>query len=128
MSGRFTTTGIPGMVTCHKEPLAPTITFLHSNGSEIVKLSSEGDIEWNNGINIDAAARAFSTAIQLGLEQKANVQKGTRRRQSEMWQAVIDASAEKGFLTTEDLQSMKDHVIIVDILKGADCGKNNTDR
>jgi hypothetical protein len=95
------------------------ISFKDENYKNIVTLERNGTVVWGNGINVDAAAKAFATAIQAGVEMSANITTATKlRMRDSVFEDLIEIAKDKGSLTAEDLTYLLQASKIVEKLKG----------
>ena len=96
-----------------------SIVTLYDNSKEIVRLNKDGTVTWSEEINIDAAAKAFSTSLSLGTEICAGITERVRLQlRDRVFSEIIAISRDKGFLTTEDLTYMLEASKIIEKLKG----------
>jgi len=102
----------------------PYIIQFNNNGKEIVKLKSDGTVEWTNGIEIDEAAEAFAKTLALGAEMSAGITKKVKlEMRDSVFEDLIAIAKERGSLTAEDLTFLLQGSKIVEKLKG---GKYDT--
>lgn len=100
-------------------PPTTNIITLSTGGTEIVRLNTDGTVTWANGIDIDAAAEAFTKAITLGAELQAGITKGVKlRMRDSVFEDLIEIAKNKGQLTAEDLTYLLESSKIVEKLKG----------
>jgi hypothetical protein len=102
----------------------PYIIQFNNNGKEIVKLKSDGTVEWTNGIEIDEAAEAFAKTLSMGAEMSAGITKKVKlEMRDSVFEDLIAIAKERGSLTAEDLTFLLQGSKIVEKLKG---GKYDT--
>ena len=102
------------------KPSSKNIISLHGNNNDlIVTLENDGSVVWADGINIDEAATAFSSAVTLGAERIAGISTGTKQRiRDAVFEEMISMCNEKGSLTSDDLTYLWQAAKIMDKLKG----------
>lgn len=100
--------------------VSPSVMSLHNpSNKEIVRLNNDGSVTWNDSINIDEAATAFASSIQLGAELMAGVTYGVRQRiRDAVFEELIDMANTKGTLSVDDLTYLQQAAKIMDKLKG----------
>ncbi len=100
--------------------VSPSVMSLHNpSNKEIVRLNNDGSVTWNDSINIDEAATAFASSIQLGAELMAGVTYGVRQRiRDAVFEELIDMANNKGTLSVDDLTYLHQAAKIMDKLKG----------
>lgn len=99
--------------------ISNVVTFHGSNNKEIVRLNKDGSVTWDNGINVDEAAEAFSRSMSLGGELAAGITYGVKQRMRDtVFEEIISIAREKGNISLEDLQYLHQAAKIVDKLKG----------
>ena len=100
--------------------VSPSVMSLHNpSNKEIVRLNNDGSVTWNDSINIDEAATAFASSIQLGAELMAGVTYGVRQRiRDAVVEELIDMANTKGTLSVDDLTYLQQAAKIMDKLKG----------
>ena len=97
----------------------PHIVQFSNNGQEIVKMKSDGSIEWANGIQIDEAAEAFGKSLAIGAEYSAGITKRVKlEMRDSVFEDLIAIAKERGSLTAEDLTFLLQGSKIVEKLKG----------
>jgi hypothetical protein len=97
------------------------ITYVGKNNQEIVRLTTDGEVIWQNGIDIDAAAEALSKSLVLSSEMMIGITKSVKRKMRHTAiEELIESAKEKGFLTVEELTFMLESSKILDKLKGID--------
>jgi formyltetrahydrofolate synthetase len=100
---------------------SPTADFnLSVGGKDIVRITNEGHVIWNNdNIDIDAAAEAFKRSISMGVELKAGITEKTKRdMRDSIFEDIISIAKDKGSITAEDLTYLLQAAKIMDKLKG----------
>lgn len=91
-------------------------------GKEIVTLNKDGSVIWNEDIDIDKAAEAFSKSLVLGAELAAGITKTVKlKMRDSVFEDLIKIAEDKGSLTAEDLTYLLSASKIVEKLQG---GKN----
>jgi hypothetical protein len=107
-----------GGFTFNAPPTTHIVQF-NNSGSEIVRLNLDGTVTWAGGIDIDAAADAFSKSLQLGAEIRASITKSVKlKMRDSVFEDLINIAKEKGSLTAEDLTYLLEASKIVEKLKG----------
>lgn len=102
-------------------PVTNIITLNGANNVEIVRLNTDGSVTWTNGEDINAAAKAFSTALSLGAEQIAGITSGVKiRMRDSVFNDLINIANDKGSLTSADLTYLLEASKIVEKLQGAE--------
>ena len=97
---------------------APIITICAS-GQETVRLNTDGTVTWPNGINVDAAAKAFGDVLSLGAEYAAGLsQKIKNDIRDQVYKELIEECKTKEFLSVDDLTYLQEASKIVNKLKG----------
>ena len=95
------------------------ISVKNANNQEIVRLNKDGSITWDNGIDIDAAADAFSKSLQLGAERSAGITHGVKQRMRDIvFEELIQLARIKGTLDVTELTYIHSAAKIMDKLKG----------
>lgn len=108
-----------GGITFAPPPPPTSIVTISNNSKEIVSIKPDGSVVWAHGIDIDAAAEAFSKSISLGVELAAGLTKSTKlRMRDSVFEDLISIAKEKGSLTAEDLTYLLQASKIVEKLKG----------
>ena len=98
------------------------MTLYGPDQTAIVTIEPNGDVTWGEGYGIEDAAKALGNAFTLSAEVAAKVNKGTWKRQQEMWDVIISAASENGSLTVEELIDLRNHTLIIDRIRGEDSG------
>ena len=90
-----------------------------TTSKEIVRVTNEGKVVWNEEIDIDAAAEAFSRSISMGTELKAGItEKVKRDMRDSVFEDIIEIAKQKGSLNAEDLTYLLQAAKIMEKLKG----------
>jgi len=90
-----------------------------TNNTEIVRLNNDGTVSWANGINVDAAAEAFSQSIILSTEMKANItQKVKEELKIDIIKELCAFIKENDINNKDELIYYLESAIIMDTLKG----------
>ena len=94
------------------------VSFNDSNGKLIVSIDDKGIVKWDNDINIDEAAKAFSSSLIIGSELAAGITYSAKQRMRDaVFIELIDIASEKGSLTADDLTYLHRSAKIIDKLK-----------
>jgi len=100
----------------------PTHIVKYNNpttGKEIVRVTNEGKVVWDNEIDVDEAAEAFSKSIAMGVELKAGItEKVKRDMRDSVFEDIIEIAKQKGSLNAEDLTYLLQAAKIMEKLKG----------
>jgi hypothetical protein len=96
-----------------------TLTTL--SGKEIVRIEKDGTVKWADDVDINAAAQALSTALNISTEQKAQITQRVKQQiRDDVFNQIIDMAKVKGVLTADELTFMFESSKIIEKLQHKD--------
>lgn len=96
------------------------IISINGHSGPIVVVKQDGTIEWPNGVDITAAAEAFSTCLRVGTELSAGINKAVKQRMKDQCRQGLKEYAElHGPLSVEDIERYFQEEKVFDILQGS---------
>lgn len=110
---------VTGNITASASYQSSAISISSNAGKEIVRLNKDGTVTWNDTINVDEAAKAFSESISIGAEMSAGITYAVKQRMRDaVFDELIEMAKDKGSLTADDLTYLHKAAKIMDKLKG----------
>jgi hypothetical protein len=95
-----------------------TIITIHSATDVMVKVMSDGRIEWNQNYTVDDAARQFSQMLQMSTELACGITTKVKCEiRDSIFEEIIYICDKRGTITADDLRFMHESCKIVDKLK-----------
>ena len=98
--------------------VSSNVLTIRNSGKEVVRLTTDGSVIWNDEIKIDEAAEALSKSLTMSAEIAAGITTQVKFKiRDNIFNDLISIAKNKGPLTSEDLTYLLGASKIVEKLK-----------